>query len=110
MPPLTGAADDAPPLVLLHAPATRASITTPTPAVSILPGSLDLALPCRSRDDRIASPHGCGADAAVGDTPGARYRLKPLAGIWKTFVLQSEYRLLAESAQAARPRRRLRRG
>jgi hypothetical protein len=61
VPPLTGALDDAllPPLLvlLLQAPATRASAAAPTAAASILPRRLNLDLPCRCVDDPIvASP------------------------------------------------------
>jgi hypothetical protein len=38
---------------LLHAPATRASATAPTPAASNLPCRLNLDLPCRCGDDCI---------------------------------------------------------
>jgi hypothetical protein len=58
VPPLTGAPDDDVLLpLLLQAAATRASVTTPTPAASNLPRRLNLDLPCRSADDFIvASP------------------------------------------------------
>jgi hypothetical protein len=58
VPPLTGALDDVllPLLVLLlQAPAIRASAAAPSAAASILPRRLNPDLPCRCVDDPIAA-------------------------------------------------------
>jgi hypothetical protein len=59
VPPLTGALDDAllplPLLVLLQAPATRASAAAPSATASILPRRLNPDLPCRCVDEPIAA-------------------------------------------------------
>jgi hypothetical protein len=53
---LTGVPDDAPLLlVLLQAPATRASAAAPRAAASILPRRLNLELPCRCVGEPMAA-------------------------------------------------------